>query len=487
MSFIVARIERILIAVLVAGTAGLAAYVALRGLRMPPFLASPLVALLFVGGVSWLERRLPETLDGVRRRRPWLSAAWLLLGLTAFGQTARMSAFMLDPGDAQHSLFPGDPWYVAHCCLTAYSESARLAKAGTGNLYEPAGYLDRKLESFNVDAYHYPPPFLLLPLAAQAAVGGSGAGGIDFLAVRELWFGASALALLVAFGLLASRLEPEARLRAIAASPAVWISIPVQLGLQMSNFQVMVVSISVLALVVFPRRAALGGALLAMSVVSKIFPGILFVYLVARRRWREAAWTVGFGALFSLLALALLGPEPFRWFLEYELPRLSSGEAFARPFSRAFAVAHNMAPFGLPLKLAHLGVPRMTLKVGHAVSLVYGLCVVALAFWSARRPPRSFLEQASVWLALLSLGTLVSPFAPANYVLVSLVWLVCIDRDLFRPGTAAVVWLLTSLPFLLPREGPFLWRAIAYLPAQVLAIAVPGFVLWRAGRELRLT
>ena len=164
------------------------------------------------------------------------------------------------------------------------------------------------------------------------------------------------------------------------------------------------------------------------------------------------------------------------------MPRLSSGEAFARPFSRTFAVAFNMAPFGVPLKLAQLGVPGMTLKTGHAISLVYGLFVVVLVFWSARRAPRSRLEETSVWLALLSLGTLASPFAPAAYVLASLVFLVCIDRDAIRPAGAALTWMLVTAPFLLPREGPFLMRFIAYLPAQVLALAVPAFVLWRAGK-----
>ena len=472
-----------MVAIVVAGTACLAAFVLLRGLGLPWLLAAGLVLVLGAAGGAWLARRLPEALEGVRRRRPWLAAAWLLLGVVALGQTARMSTFMLDPARAGTSLFPGDPWYVGHCCLTAYSESVRLTGGGSPNIYDPSVYLDRRVGPFNVDAYHYPPQFLLLPLAVRAAAGDGGAGGVDFLSVRRIWFGLSALGLLLALGLLAARLEGEARLRAIATAPAIWCSLPAQLGLQMSNFQILAVSISVLALVAFPRRAALGGALLATTIVSKIFPGILLVYLLARRQWREAAWTSGFAVLLSVLAFAVVGPTPFRKFVEYEMPRLSSGEAFERPFSRDFAVAHNMAPFGIPLKLARLGVPRMTLAAGHAVSLVYGLLVAGLAFWSGRRAPRSRLEEASVWLALLSLGTLVSPFAPSNYVLVSLVWLVCLNRDLFSPGTAAAVWLLTSATFLFPRESPFLTLAIVNVPAQLLALGVPAFVLWRAGQR----
>ena len=88
-----------------------------------------------------------------------------------------------------------------------------------------------------------------------------------------------------------------------------------------------------------------------------------------------------------------------------------------------------------------------------------------------------------MWLSLLSLGTLASPFAPANYVLVSLVWLVCINRELFRPVTAVVICFLISAPFLISREAPFLLQAICYFPAQALAIGVPVVILWSAGME----
>lgn len=241
--------------------------------------------------------------------------------------------------------------------------------------------------------------------------------------MRSVWFGLSGLALLTALVLIALRLEPNARVRAIALLPAIWISIRALLGLQMSNFQVMVVAISALALVAFSRFPVLGGALVGLAMVRKLFPGILFLYLLVARRWRDAAWTAGFAALFCLLALALFGSAPFRAFVEYELPRLSSGEAFARPFSMPFAVAANMSAFGLALKLQWLEVPGMSLAVGRVLSAIYGLAMLVLVIRSGSRPLRTRGEETAVWLALLSLGTLASPFAPASYVLLSLVWL----------------------------------------------------------------
>jgi hypothetical protein len=480
-------LERILVAGLTAGIALPITFVGLRGMGLSWPVAGS-IATIATGAcaLGWV-RRLPPELDGVRLRRPWWCAAWLLLSLIALTQTARLSSFMLDPGRPQHSILPNDPWYVRHCCLTAYTESARLAQAGDPNLYRKDHYVDaqgeyRFLGRFRVDPYHYPPPFLLVPGVVRAAA------GADFLAVRSVWFGISGLTLLTALVLVAQRLEPGARIRAIALIPAIWVSLPAMLGLQMSNFQVLVVSISVLALVAFPRFPAVGGALLGLAAVSKLFPGILFVYLLASRKWREAAWTAGFAVVFCLLAWVLLGPAPFRAFIEYELPRLASGEAFARPFSRAFPVAANMSAFGIALKLQWLGVPGMSLGVGRGFSSIYALAVLALVIRVGRRPLRTPGEEVAVWLAMLSLGTLASPFAPATYVLLSLVWLLCVDRSVVaRTASLVAAWVALSAPLLIPREGPspspYLVVLLGHLPAQALALAVPALVLYRAGSQ----
>lgn len=471
--------ERWTVAVVAGCAAAAPLYVGLRGLRLPVAVAAGVAAIFLVALVLWLVRRLPAELDGLLSRRRWLAILWTISALAAVVQTARLASFMDDPVRREQSLFPHDPWYVQHCCLTAYSEAARRADSGTANLYLDEAPPGTMVGPFSADKFHYPPPFLLLPAAVQRATGG------DFLRVRSFWFGASALALLAAMGAVAASFEGTARLRAIGVAPALWISMPVQLGLQISNFQILVLAISMLAWTLLPRRAAAGGALLSFAIVSKIFPGVLGLYLLAARRWREALWTFGFGILIALLALAAFGFAPFRAFVDYELPRLSSGEAFARPFSRPFAVAHNMAPFGLALKLERLGVPGFGLAEGRWFSIVFGFAIVALAIRAGRRTPSSTVESASIWLALLSLGALASPFAPANYVLVSVLWLALFDRERLSPVFSAAAWVATSAPILMEREGPFVARAIAFFPAQALALGLPAWILWRAGRSPR--
>jgi hypothetical protein len=218
-----------------------------------------------------------------------------------------------------------------------------------------------------------------------------------------------------------------------------------------------------------------------MSSVAKIFPGILVVFLIAQKRIKEVLWIIAFGILLSIIAFIVVGPNPFEAFINYEFPRLSSGEAFVGPFSRAFAVARNMAPFGIPLKLGWLGIPGMTLEIGRIVSFAHLLMVIILAIWSGKQKPRSNTEMISVWISLIALGSLVSPFAPANYVLVTVILLVCLNREFFRPWLVITIWILISIPFFISREASFIVQALSYLPSQIIAIAIPAFVLYRAG------
>jgi alpha-1,2-mannosyltransferase len=484
-------IERLIVSGIINSIFGLAVLVGLKAFGIDIFAAIPLSILSAITGVLLLTKRLPAELTGFRKRKPWLSTFWLLIALVALLQTARLSIFMIYPSQSQYSLFPGDKWMVEHCCLTAYNESARLAGEGENNIYRQELYFGelfktnkefhRKLDGFNVDAYHYPPPFLLLPIMARAVVGG------NFLDLRMLWFAIGVLSLLIAIGFITYRLEPEARLRMIGTAPFFWCSLPVLAGLQMSNVQIIIIAISIISMAAFAFNKPVGGILLAMSSVAKIFPGILFIYIIIQRKFREAMWIAGFGVVLTLIAFIIVGPNPFQAFINFELPRLSSGEAFSVPFSRAFAVARNMAPFGIPLKLGLIGLPGMTLGIGRIVSSIHLLMVLILAIWAGRQKPRSNTEMISVWISLISLGSLVSPFAPANYVLVPVVLLVCLNREFFPLWSVVSIWLMISAPFLISRDAPFLVQVLCYLPAQFITIAIPAFILYNAGLKVRST
>ena len=133
-------IERLIVAGVINCILGSAILVGLNALGIPILAAMSLAVLSAIAGVLLLTKRLPFELNGIRKRKPWLSTLWLLIALISLLQIARLSIFMIDPTQTQHSLFPGDQWMVEHCCLTAYSESARFVGEGEKNIYKPELY-----------------------------------------------------------------------------------------------------------------------------------------------------------------------------------------------------------------------------------------------------------------------------------------------------------------------------------------------------------
>lgn len=60
--------------------------------------------------------------------------------------------------------------------------------------------------------------------------------------------------------------------------------------------------------------------------MSKLYPGMLVVYLIVQRRWKAVAWTAAFCGFFMLATLIDVGRAPYEAFLSH-LPGLLSGEA----------------------------------------------------------------------------------------------------------------------------------------------------------------
>jgi hypothetical protein len=390
-------------------------------------------------------------------------------------QLARLAIFTVDPTRTECSLAPTSRWEVAHSCATAYFVAAQ-ASASTANFYDNALYsspdddpeLPRKprlLGPFNVDVYEYPPQFLLLPRAFELVTP-------DFPRFRMLWFAMSGAVLLLGLWTVARFFEPIVATRALLLSPLVWISLPTLSVLQKGNAQILAIVVSMLAMVLFERRrCAFGGALLAFMIVSKIFPGMLVIYLLMRRQWRAVAWTTGFAIAFSLVTLWTLGQPAYAAFLAH-LPGLVGGEAFPA-FRRPSAVAINYSIPGMIFKLRLFGVPGMGFTVAKAVGWIYTLVAIgATIAIGARRLSHSY--KPLVWLAVLIVATLRSPFLPAAYAPLPAVWLLTLlaATRLFRwtsLATTLILWVILS--FYWPMDWPIDPRLLA------LAITVPQGLL----------
>lgn len=436
---------------------------------------------VFCGALlRWLVRRLPEEMDGLAARRKGVTALMLLLYVVTVTIAARLSVFMGDSTRPDLSLAPGDPFLTTHSCLTAYVQGSRLAADGVENLYDPelwphmgesarARANGAPYAPFSLDTYVYPPPFLLLPRVLLTPLD-------HFASQRALWFAVNGL--WIAFGLwtVATWIGGRTRLYALLIAPVLWQ--PTLGTLQIGNVHAFVVVAAMLALVAFDtRRPALGGALLAFAVVSKISPGLLVVVLLLQRRFRELLWTAGWGLGFALLGLAVFGVAPYETFLSYELPRLRSGEALAF-LAWPEVVPINFAPFGIPFKLASIGVDiGDPWAVARAINQVFTVALLALVVLAARKVggPRA---QAVLWAAVLTLSSLCSPLAPI-YVLFSLLWLLSLRAAEVRGTIQITVAVLLLIGVTIPIPGWGTPQVILSLIQQGLAAGATAYFLLR--------
>jgi len=350
-------------------------------------------------------------------------------------QLARMSVYMWQPTAAAWSVAPWNPFATAHSCLSGYwaaarqidtapdvwSDDLRLEPAATAG----APRVPRRIGPFTYDSYEYTPTFLLLPRALAHVTP-------EFFALRQLWFVINVLVVLATVFAIASRLAPAAGPGVLWLAPLVLAPMSVLATFQAGNVQLACIAASLLAMLAFERahaggsRAALffaaGGLLLAFMTVSKLYPGLLVCYLLLRRDWIAAAWTIAIGLLLAIVGFLDMGLPAHEAFLHH-LPRLLSGESFPNLYV-APGIAANMSVPGIVRKLTLYGVPNAGFAAMGIVGWIYTAAVLAVVVQLARCPlPRAFEPVA--WIVILLLATLRSPALPV-YGIFPVVWLIAI-------------------------------------------------------------
>ncbi len=381
--------------------------------------------------VLWRTFQQMRAVGFQRLQWPALLGLLIVLGGATF-YTVRLSGFMIDVARADLSVFPARQFFRAHSCLSAYTEAARLSTTGV-NIFDTAPYSQpgqpdtaRTIGSLDVDLYQYPPPFLVLPRLTVDA-------GLEFLTTRRLWFAVQSVVLLLGVVATARWIGGLSGMLALLLAPVLWLAPTTRVTLQIGNFQPTAFALSMLAMIAFERRhAARGGLMLGFSSVSKVYPGILGVLLVADRRWTSVLWTIGWATMFVIGTLLWMGSGPFIDFFNYQLPRIQSGAAFS------WIEAPDMAPVnfgihGLMIKLRVLGVPWTSAASASLAASLYGVLLLAVAAIAASRLGRMRaaetnlewlrLRQAQVWLGLLNLASFRSPFVPDAYALIGTLWL----------------------------------------------------------------
>lgn len=475
------------------GIFGFTAGVGLTGSR----LAGGLIAAFAAGLVARLVHTRSSLAFETATFPRWLKIVSVSATLVALVQLTRLAVFMVDPSQVGYSSVPTSKWEAEHSCLSAYFIAGQLSSS-TPNLYDDALYSmpddnpseprkPRRIGPFNIDVFEYPPQFLLLPRALQLLTP-------DFMDLRMLWFALNGGVLLLALWVVARFLGPVDGTRALLLSPLVWLALPTLSTLQKGNVQGIVIAASMLAMVLFERRRwAAGGAILAFMTVSKLFPGLLIVYLVARRQWRAVAWTSAFVGAFTVLSLLSLGWAPYAAFFDH-LPGLLSGEAFPA-FRRPAARAINFSIPGLVFKLGLFGVPGMSFGAAKIVGWGYTLVAVAATVYAGLRTLRDS-EKPLVWMAILVLATLRSPFLPQAYAALPPLWLLTLlaatRAPMMRaPSLILLAW--AALNVYWPTDWPIdpRWLAIANTVPQAVTVLLAVFALRIGlvlpGNSMRLT
>ena len=452
--------------------------------------AAGAIGLVSAGVVGWLFWKRPFVeLDPTACPRS-LAIVAAMATVLAFAQLTRLTVFMVAPSRANFAQFPSSKFEVRHSCVSAYYVAAQAANVST-NVYDPALYnapdddptrmrKPKTLGPFNVDVYEYPPPFLAVPRSLQLVAP-------EFLRFRTLWFGLNGLVLLAACVLVARSLGPAAGTRALLLSPLVMGAIPTVSFLEKGNVQGAMIAMAMIAMVAFERRRwAFGGALLAYATVSKLFPGMLILYLLVQRRWRALAWTAAFGAILTLLPLVVLGVRGYAAFLEH-LPGLVGGEAFPA-FRNPASTAVNYSVPGLVFKLKLFGVPGMGFGASKVVGWLFTIVVVAVTFLLGKRSVADE-DKPLVWLAVLTLATLRSPFLPHAYAGFPPLWMATLLAAQARPTTRTLALLVGAcvvLNFYWPIDWPMDPRFLATLTLvpQAATIAIAFYVASRFTRRL---
>lgn len=422
-----------------------------------------------------------------------LRVASLVVALGAAIVLGRMAVFMVDHEDAHLSVRPDDPWRVEHSCLTAYTEAARFAENAAPNIYEDKLYLKRHIATLKVDSYHYPPPFLLVPSILQGAAGGT------YLDTRPVWFAFQVVLLVLCLLVLSRWIGGRDGELARLASALVLIAPTTLQTLQMGNFQVTAMGLAMLGMIGLcsakPGWQAAGGAVFAYAALSKVFPGVLGVYLIMTRRWRALGWVAAATLLWIALALFAYGAQPFESFVSYEMPRLSNGAAFPQAELPQLG-AGNYSFYGVLVKLRTFGVPGLDIENGLRLTSVYGLLVLGAAGlvawrWQRRGTDRALprLESAQLWLALLGLASFRSPFVGSAYAVFSTVWLVVLLLVGARTRLERVVWCALYVAFSAavwflpsPTAVPAKSTVALALGFQLIGFAINGYVIVRAAR-----
>jgi Glycosyltransferase family 87 len=225
------------------------------------------------------------------------------------------------------------------------------------------------------------------------------------------------------FSLRIRRATPK-KLPQIAIWSTLLLGFPLQFLIDRGNIEAVIWLLILLGAVAFARNRMLISAILwGLAASMKIFPGLLFVLFLARRRFGTFAVAIGATAAFSLLALAGIGPtireaaadsSKSAPFVMNNYIILDDTAGFDHSlFEGIKHVIHVAEAFGkhrtAPLILSTLPANRIALRI---YNIVIPLAALLLYWFRLRRLP--LLNQFIAYIVLCVL----LPYVSGDYTLV---------------------------------------------------------------------
>ncbi len=488
-----------------AALAGPSLFVALLALGLAKAVAGAgTAALLFLVAIL-MRSMLPSTLSRSSNSQRVLLVLFLVLSGAAAYRLGHMSVYMLDATNKDFVFNPmgrelpdevmNKPFFLKHNCFTCYIVAAHLAGEGCENIYSQDFYRDAKTPTpihqtigdvLNIDRYQYPPPFLVLPKALMML-------GHDFFQLRTFWFAINIVMFCITAIAYANWLGGPRFSAHWLPLPMVLLATTTLSAIEIGNVHFLIITLSLLSMLLLEQgRYVSGGAVLGYCAAGKIFPGVLLAYLVFARRWKAAAAT-GLAMIgYVLITLAIFGTKPFSAFVESQLPRLASGEAFSFAFEVLRPLALNLSVMGIPHRLSKLGLlggldPAATAKIMIWVFTLILLALVAAAGTRSAKTsgsaeagepsPANRRHLVLIWFALLTLGQMRSPFLPWGYGNVINLWLISTllamtGGSIIRILPLVVLWAVCQFAIPLPFGPPTVMFDLAYVLVVVVAMLV---------------
>jgi hypothetical protein len=372
-------------------------------------------------------------------------------------------------------------WRTLNTDFPNYYMAARLVHEGydTSRMYEWT-WIEREKDHRGVDER----VIGLLPITPFSTLAMWPIAELRPLTAKHVWIVLN-LVLLIPLAWMLRRMTGLNYLR-IAMVMA--LSFPLHRNLLFGQFYVLLLVMIVAACWCWMRGwNVAAGVLLAVAAACKVFPVLLFVWLLRRRQWKALAWGMVAGAVCVGISVAVFGVAANRTWMSEILPWVMRGEDKG-------AYAAGSASIASLMHVLLLGEPQWNPHPWHESVQAYALLVpllqmmvLAPAVLLVRREDKRRERVLMEWSAMVTAALAVSTEA-ASYNFVLMVFPVCVMAGMLLRrkqygwlAALAVAYLGIGFPLGVPASATGL-AILLYVPRlwSMLAVLVGIYVwLWR--------